>query len=289
LRSSAYSALAPAVVVPEGPDDWPPDWVWPPDGSNPPPPGFELDAGQFALVSPANGALNVSKTASLNWAFSLPGYSFDIILNDIMDGSSGVGVTTYSPTLVDARNYTWRAIARQGSKHIVGPEWSFKTKGLLAGTATVLFRPTGALKKKFKLAGSSALAMLTADAALTRLQPPAAPSGLTAAWGADAGGGTRYFNLAWTDNSSDETGFVIDWAYGLPWGNCGTPPGTGSWEDSGTIANWAFGAGVTSDSTHSGFTAQCFHFRICSYKTISVGNLYSAWTDWTVLHKYAGH
>ena len=81
---------------------------------------------------------------------------------------------------------------------------------------------------------------------------PAKPSGLTA-----TASGSSTINLAWTDNSSDETGFIIQQR---------SPSGSGSWSTIHTT-----GAGATSYSV-TGLTASTnYGFRVAATRTSPSG------------------
>ncbi len=84
------------------------------------------------LVSPANGAVDVSLTASLNWDTATGATSYDVYFGTSSPPPFVVNqtATTFSPgTLATTTTYYWQIVARNGSGTAPSATWSFTSQG----------------------------------------------------------------------------------------------------------------------------------------------------------------
>ena len=131
--------------------------------------------GAFSLTSPANGATGVSLTPTLDWGDASSAASYTLLLDNDSDFSS--------PLLFQS------GIA--ASQLVVS--------SALANATTYYWRVSAVNAGGSKAASNNAFSFTTLPAV------PAAPSGLGATAAA-----YNQINLAWTDNSSNETSFKIE-------------------------------------------------------------------------------
>jgi hypothetical protein len=101
-----------------------------------PPVNFELTnttdvvGATPTLVSPANGAMGVSRTASLNWNAESAATSYDVYFGNssLPPFVVNTTATTYSPgTLLAGTTYNWYVVARYDSATAFSLGWSFNT------------------------------------------------------------------------------------------------------------------------------------------------------------------
>jgi hypothetical protein len=104
--------------------------------------GKSPSIGAPVLISPANGALAISRTPTLAWNAALNATSYDVYF-----GTSSapplvatVSGASYAPgTLASGTMYYWRVVARNSSGTATSTTWSFMTAGALP--APVLVSP----------------------------------------------------------------------------------------------------------------------------------------------------
>src|SRR5262249_29961230 len=89
--------------------------------------------------------------------------------------------------------------------------------------------------------------LLAAPAQAARVTLPAAPSSLSA-----TAPSSTQINVTWVDNSSNETGFIIQRA----------PASTGPWSQIGTV-----GAGLISYSDPALSAGTTYYYRVCAYNS----------------------
>lgn len=131
---------------------------------------FTADApGAFALLTPANNAINVPINGTLTWEASQYAYSYDVYLGETMPATPTANVTGTSypyAGLTGNTSYVWKVVAKNDI-------------GTLEGTGSPFGFTTAAL-------------------------PPVAPSDV--AFNTVT---TTSMNVTWADNSDDEDGFKI--------------------------------------------------------------------------------
>ena len=179
---------------------------------------------------------------------------------------SAFGATVISANQV---NLSWNAstdtggsgmggyvIYRNGAQIAASANTSYSVTNLLASTQYCF--TVASYDKSSNVSGQSSQACVTTMAA-----PPAAPSSLQAVTVSDA-----QINLAWTDNSVNESGFTIESA----------PTASGSWAQIGSV-----GAGVT-DYPVTGLTALTpYYFRVRAYNSVGT-SAYSVIASSTTLY-----
>ena len=164
---------------------------------------------------------------------------------------SAFGATVVSANQV---NLSWNASTDTGGSGLAGyviyrngvqvdatANTSYSATNLLASTQYCF--TVAAYDKSSNVSGQSSQACVTTLAA-----PPAAPSSLQAVTVSDT-----QINLAWTDNSANESGFTIESA----------PTASGAWAQIGSVA-----AGVT-NYTVAGLTALTpYYFRVRAFNSV---------------------
>jgi hypothetical protein len=104
--------------------------------------GKSPSIGAPVLMSPANGAVAISRTPTLAWNTALNATSYDVYFGT---GSAPPLVATvsganYAPgTLASGVTYYWRVVAKNSTGTATSSTWSFTTEGALA--APVLVSP----------------------------------------------------------------------------------------------------------------------------------------------------